>query len=413
MKLKKENLMPAIVLSSICIVVALLLSLVNLITGPIIEKAQNEAANEALIEVLPGITTAEEVAVDESYPAAITKVYKTDVGYVFQASVTGKSSGLIIMCGVNNEGKVTGTKVIAEQETDSYDANVFPKVEGTNGVYTGMSLTDFEPYLVSGATLTSRAYSEAIKASLQAFVIAGGGDVDLRSPEQILQDNCNAALGTTDIEFTKWFKTEVISGVDGVYVSLEGNVYAIGEEFVGIKDGMVITADASEEAKALALVADNAVTSSALTDVTKPDGTDKLVTSIKVTATGNYVFELIGHGYKYESNYEFVGIEEGEIQIKLSISSDGKIIDVVTVYQEESKGFGDVCATEEYYEQYRGHGNDEIVITAPKPDFHADQIADGCTDIGAIASSTFTSTAYQSAVKAAFAAFEKLTNGGN
>ena len=82
---------------------------------------------------------------------------------------------------------------------------------------------------------------------------------------------------------------------------------------------------------------------------------------------------------------------------------------------EHSKGYGDACATEDYYDQYRGHVNSDIVITVPSPDFHDDQIADGCTDIGAISNSTFTSTAYQSAIKAAFAAFEKLTTeeGGN
>ena len=54
-------------------------------------------------------------------------------------------------------------------------------------------------------------------------------------------------------------------------------------------------------------------------------------------------------------------------------------------------------------------------ITVPFPDFHDDQISNDCTDIGAISSSTFTSTGYQVAVKVAFEAFELLTNteGGN
>ena len=41
----KEKIMPTTVLGAICLVVALLLSVVNMFTGPIIEKAQAEKAN--------------------------------------------------------------------------------------------------------------------------------------------------------------------------------------------------------------------------------------------------------------------------------------------------------------------------------------------------------------------------------
>ena len=43
--MKKQNIMPTLVLSAICLVVAFLLSFVNTVTGPIIEAAQNAAAN--------------------------------------------------------------------------------------------------------------------------------------------------------------------------------------------------------------------------------------------------------------------------------------------------------------------------------------------------------------------------------
>ena len=41
-----------IVLSAICLIVALLLSSINLITAPMIEAAEEKAANEAFLEVL-------------------------------------------------------------------------------------------------------------------------------------------------------------------------------------------------------------------------------------------------------------------------------------------------------------------------------------------------------------------------
>ena len=408
----KKHIMPSVVLGSICLIVALMLSLINSITAPIIEEAQNAAANEALLVVLPDGKNFEEITLDATYPASITKGYRADGGFVFQANVTGKSSGLIILIGIDAEGKIVGTKVIAEQETDSYDANVFPAVEGTEGSYKGMDLDSFEPYLVSGATLTSKAYSEAVKAALQSFVLANGGNVDTRTPEQILQDNCNTALGTTDVKFTKWFATEVIEGIDAVYEAENngGRVFVIGETFVGVKADGTLAGAADANAQTV-LAANTVIADSTMTEIAElPEGVDTtIVKKAYVTASGNYVFDLEAKGYQ-------AGFEYGNktpIQIQVSISAEGKIIDCLTVSHQESKGYGDVCATEEYYEQFRGSGTSDIVITVTHPDYMMDQISPDNTDKGAIASATYTTAGYQKAIKAAFAAFELLSaNGG-
>ena len=413
--MKKANIKPTLVLGSICIVVAIILSLVNMVTGPIIEKAQNAAANEALLVVLPDGKNFETLTIDASYPEAITAGYRADGGYVFQATVTGKSSGLTIMCGIDSEGKIVGTKVIANQETPDYASKVFPSVEGTDGKYAGMTLDGFDPFLVGGATLTSSAYADAIKSMLQAFAIANGGSVDLRTPEQILQDNCNAALGTSEIKFTKWFATALTEGIDAVYEAQDnsGRVYVIGETFIGIKaDGTVVSSDADADAKAKASAANTVISGITLTDVEKPAGTSANVVSIKKATNGTYVFELLADGYQAMFDYG----DGTQIKIMLSIDADGKIIDVLTVSHKESTGIGDKCATEEYYEQYRGKGDADIKESASRYplDHHDDLIAPDNTDIGAIASATYTTLGYQRAVKAAFAIFELLSaEGGN
>lgn len=409
--MKKSNIMPTLVLGAICLVVALLLSLVNSVTAPVIEAAQNAAANEALVVVLPDGKNFEEITLDEKYPASITKGYKADGGFVFQANVTGKSAGLIILCGINTEGKIVGTTVIADQETDSYDANVFPAVTGTDGAYKGMDINNFTPYLVTGATLTSKAYSEAVKASLHAFIIANGGTVDVRDPEQILQDTCNEALGTTGVKFAKWFATEVIDGIDAVYMAEDnsGRVYVVGETFVGVKaDGTIVNIGDADETTIK--TANDTINASSLTEVTTlPDGINKTtVKKVYITDSGNYVFDLEAKGYQALFDYG----DGTVIKIKLSISADGKIIDCLTVSHNESKGYGDACATEEYYEQYRGSSASDIVISVTSPDMHADQIPSDTTDIGAISSATYTTYGYQKAVKAAFEAYEILIAGG-
>lgn len=405
----KKHLMPSVVLGAICIVVALMLSLINSITAPMIENAQNAAANEALLVVLPDGKNFKEITLDETYPASITKGYSADGGFVFQANVTGKSSGLIILIGIDAEGKIVGTKVIADQETDSYDANVFPLVEGTEGSYKGMNLDTFEPYLVAGATLTSKAYGEAVKAALQSFALANGEEVDTRTPEQILQDNCNTALGTTNVEFTKWFATEAVEGVDAVYVAKDnsGRVFVIGETFVGVKaDGTL--AGAADANEATVLAANTVIANSTLTEITElPAGIDKhIILKAYVTASGNYVFDLKASGfanYSYEEGYSDV---EVPIYISISIDPEGKIIACTTTEQYESKGYGDACGTDEYVDKWSGVSSEDVVISNGP-------IGKDNTDVGAIAGATITTNGYQKAIKAAFAAFELLTaNGG-
>ena len=404
--MKISNIKPTVVLASICLVVALLLSGVNMITGPIIKKAQDAAANAALLEILPDGKNFEQLVIDERYPPAITMGYKADGGFVFQATVTGKSSGLIIMCGINSEGKIVGTKVIADQETDSYDAKVFPDVEGLDGKYKDMDINSFEAYLVSGATLTSRAYSEAIKAALQAFVIANGGEVDIRTPEQILQDSCNQALGTTDIVFSKWFASEILESIDAVYEAPEGGkVYVIGDSFIGVKaNGEFVTApDADTSAKVLAAHAK--ITSSVLTEITdRPEQIHKNILKMYITDSGNYVFEVKADGFSVHEYEEYGSGKNLSIVIKVSISADGKIIDCLTVSHGESKGYGDKCATEEYYDSFKGVGADDVKISDGP-------ITSNTTDPGAIAGATYTSQGYQRAIKRAFSAFEILTGG--
>ena len=407
--------MPAIVLVTICVVAALLLASCNLITGPIIAGRQEQAANASLAEVLPNGSGFEKLTIDANYPSAVTAGYKANGGFVFQMSVTGKASGLVILCGIDSEGKVAGTKVLSDNETNEYDANVFPLVEGTDGAYKGMGLSDFEPQLVAKATLTSAAYGEAIKAALQAFAVANGGEVDLRTPEQILQDNCNAALGTTDVKFTKWFATALITGVDAVYESEGdlGRVYVIGEAFIGVNaDGTVVTEGVSEENSTAALAANTVISGITLVDVDKPAGTKTNVVSIQKASNGTYVFELLADGYQAMFDYG----DGTQIEIKLSIDAEGKILDVLTVSQNESKGLGDTCATEEYYEQYLGKGDADVKVSSKYPTHDGtDLIPDTSTDVGIIASSTYTTVGYQTAIKAAFEAFDLLTasEGGN
>ena len=418
--MKQSKFYPTIVLSSICLVVALLLSVINMITAPIIAEREANAANGALLDVLPDGKNFEKLTLDGTYPASVTDGWRAEGGYVFKMSVTGKSAGLVIMAGVSADGKIVGTKVISNEETPSYAEKVFPKLEGTDGDYKDMTLGSYAPILVGGATLTSSAYGEAIKAALQSAILAGGGDVDTRTPEQILQDNCNAALGTEGKTFERWFATEILEGVDAVYEATDGSgrVYKIGESLIGVStNGAIVSPDADDDVNAIVTAADAIVSASSMTELTGLTGLGEEITKVYVTASGNYVFELSAKGYdvKFEySNGHMPGNTPQPIIIMLSISADGKIIDCATVKHSESKNYGDACASDEYREQWSGAENDDVIVVEGTPSHSSDLVPSGSTSLGAISSATYTTQGYQKAVKAAFAAFELLTaEGGN
>ena len=396
--MKQSKVYPSLVLGCICLTVALLLSVINMFTAPVIAERENDLANKALSEVLPGGTDFKNITADHDLPESIIEAYSANGGFVFRVSGAGRNGAIVVMVGVDTEGKVTGTKIISESESKGYKESIYNRVEGVDGEYTGQTLETFAPVLQAGSTMTSNGFAEAIKAALQGYAIVNGGEVDLRTPEQILQDNCNAALGTTDVNFTLWFATEVLVGVNKTYESSEGFVFLIGETYVGVNATGVATADASDEDKAIALAAYELASTSTLTEVAIPAGVDKtIVKKAYATTTGNYVFELEAPGF-------YGGFGGAPMKISISISKDGRIINCRTTSCTKDEGFGKIT-TEEYWDLWEGKVDGDIVISDNS----------SATDLGVISGATFTTYDYQSAVKAAFKAYELLTatEGGN
>jgi Na+-translocating ferredoxin:NAD+ oxidoreductase RnfG subunit len=385
-----------VVLGCICLAVALLLSVINMFTAPIIAQRQSAAANEALLEVLPNGKDFKEIEITSSYPSIVKKGWTADGGSVFQMEVIGYASGLVIMCGVDAEGKIAGVKHIASNETFGAEGEL-------NGAYTSKkdTIDSLEMILSAsaskGAPLTSQAYYDAIKAALQSALIAGGADIDTRTPEEILQDNCNAALGTTDLTFTKWFATEALVGVDKVYETDGGLVFIIGEVFVGVNSGgEIVTADVSEDNIATVNAAYTAITESTPQDVVIPEGLEKKIASIKVTTGGNYVIEAYGDGYGIKGGNQYHPASGEQIKVKICISGTGVIIDSITTYEKETPDIGGKLLKDpSFYEAYVGKTSDDY------------------TNVENVSTVTLTSKGYKDALKNAFAAYELLTEGGN
>ncbi len=171
----KSKIMPTAILGSICLIAALLLSVVNLITAPEIARRQEAEANAALIEVLPDGQGFEKLDVSSlSLDSKITSAWaaNTSGGYVFRLVVTGYKPGLTIMCGVDADGKIAGVKHVETNETYGLE-------EELDGVYIGKSDGDISKIIATGATpnsATSNAYYTAMTTALDAYAILEGGN---------------------------------------------------------------------------------------------------------------------------------------------------------------------------------------------------------------------------------------------
>ena len=119
----KKYIKCVLALTLICSFVAVLMALTNYITAPIIAENQAAAANEALLVVMPDGAGFEEIDIAEfTLPESVTNAYReSNGGYVLQMNVTGYSSGMIIMCGVSADGKVTGATCLSSGETLGYE----------------------------------------------------------------------------------------------------------------------------------------------------------------------------------------------------------------------------------------------------------------------------------------------------
>ena len=161
----KQQLKSVIALFSICAVIAILMAVTNSITAPFIQKNEDEAAQRALLEVMPSGESFEKVDLSGvDLPATVQEVYREqNGGYVFRLKTTGYASGMVLMCGVNADGSVSGAVCLTSSETLGFEATYGERVKGMN------QSTIQSVDTVSGATKTTRAYKLAVLDALNAF----------------------------------------------------------------------------------------------------------------------------------------------------------------------------------------------------------------------------------------------------
>ncbi len=177
----KDILVSAAALTIIGGVVTAALAGTNLLTKDTIAQRSAEIENAARRQVIQadsfekGTLTADGKEV--VYYTALQN--GETVGYVFTASVTGKSAGLVVMTGITAEGTISGVKVTEENETAGYVDKVTK-----GGLLAAFSGKDAAPLTlgkdvdgVSQATKTSKGITDGVNQAIAYYedVTKGGG----------------------------------------------------------------------------------------------------------------------------------------------------------------------------------------------------------------------------------------------
>ena len=158
---KKENIMPVVVLTAICLLIAAVLGVVNMFTKDIIEENETQKVYDSLRVVIDG--KFEPVEKPAGAPKSVVDVYKvTDdgelVGHAVTLSVQGYASVISITVGVDKDGNVTKAVVTSQAESHG-KAGMANYTDNFAGVAKD-DVANVDTF--SGATVSSTAIKNAI-----------------------------------------------------------------------------------------------------------------------------------------------------------------------------------------------------------------------------------------------------------
>lgn len=433
--MKKDSIKSVVVLTAICLVVALALSTVNMITTPLIEKAEEQSANAAYFEVLPSATEFEVVETGE-LPSSVVEL-KKDVGgsgYGVKLSTTSSYSQapLVMILGIDNSGVITKLAVVNYSETKDVGSAFFDKFTNSDSTLASVDVT-------AGCTFSSNAIINAVKDAYTAIFEYGNLE---KSDEQKLSELMatimpGAINKSGAYEFTPVTIESPSAGITGAYTSendigyiftaeANGKKLAIGVNAFGYAyhcsdlDGNDLLGDAAYkdviEAAAKTFEPLNKendsknqksikkmLSDSAKLELMSVEGINSTVASIyKVSdgATKGYaiVAQTLGFG--------------GKMKLCYILNNNGDIVKFKALSQKEEAGYdkayGTLITSKSYISKIEGKTVDSLSdndLIVPQ----SEALTDGDA---LVAQSTFTTNAVKLAWKDVKDAFIKLTGEG-
>ena len=175
----KNVIKPILVLTAICLFVAILLSVVNYFASPVIADATAEAERKARSDALPGATEFSEVDLSgyADLPENVSACYRDDggSGYVFLVKGEGygkKSAPITLLVGIKSDGNIAGIKIT---DVSGETAGIGDKVKKNDftsrfvGLGAEAEVSAVEN--VSGATYSSTGVKQGVRDALLVFGI--------------------------------------------------------------------------------------------------------------------------------------------------------------------------------------------------------------------------------------------------
>ena len=253
MSMFKDFVLPPLVLTVIAGVTTAALVLTEGVTTPIIEEQQAAAADAARVAVLPEADSFTQCTVEEM-PEGGIDAYQADngAGYGITAEARGYGGQLRVMVGIGSDGLITGTEVLVNNETQGLGSRV--SEHDFMDQYIGKDSTLEGVQAISGTTISSNAFSNAVKTAYQIYGELAGVEVAGTEREPI-SDEVKAQLFPNVTEFQRYAVDGEAyrAGDEGTIIvtsnaGFAGNVTtAIGFDANGAVSGVVFTESSETE----------------------------------------------------------------------------------------------------------------------------------------------------------------------
>ncbi len=391
--MKNDTLKSIIVLTSICLITALLLSGANLLTAPIIADAEQGKESSSFLDVLPDADTLIDVELGSDAPASVLALKKAanGSGYAFKFVINGYSGvPMNAIVGIGSDGKIIKLSFI--EYTDSPGIG---SPEGFDALFRGKdnSTADND----SGATVTTN----AIKLALSDVyaVLAAYSDIE-QSDEQKLSGLWEKLMpsAVTPAGAYSFAPADAIESADPSIVAVYapsneiGYVYliksaedksvavavnAFGKAYKVLDlDGNDLTDDAAytaakqtaENAQKPIYLAKEKVNTRMLTNAFKTlvgeDKADSLtISAIELPAVSSSVVSSYkvsdGKNEYYTLSAQVVGYG-GTVKVLYVFDNKGDIVLYKTTSHSESSGYGAAIADKSYAEKLVGKDISEL-----------------------------------------------------
>lgn len=188
----KENIKSVVVLTAICLVVAVLLAYTNSITAPIIEANKAAKASGSLLEVMPEAAGFENITETlANLPATVKEVHAetSGLGHVMILGTTTQFSSdeMGITVAIGADGKISNVLLTGYYESKDFGADYPATYIGQDSALGGVDT-------VAGTTFSSTAFKDAITDAFNVLIENNLVAAGQKSEEQLIAETMPLAL---------------------------------------------------------------------------------------------------------------------------------------------------------------------------------------------------------------------------